>query len=365
MVFPRLFEGRAPEAPLRIWVPGCSTGEEAYSIAMSLVEFFDGRPAGHAVQIFATDIDDQALSRARQGIYPQTIELDLSPDRLKRFFSRHDKSYQVARPIRDMVVFAPHNLGKDPPFSRLDLVSCRNVLIYMQAGLQRRALRTFHYALNPDGFLLLGTSESVGDAADLFSLVDRKLKIYAKKNVASAGVFDFGTARQGLGAGARTAGPGQSHPGERRPPALSLQQLADRKILDKYGPPGVLVDENLDVLQFRGRTGAYLESDAGHAHVPDPQARPAGAHRSPARRAPARLQGEPAARDRARRPLGRARLGGDPPRRHAAHLRDRTAVRRGPVPGGGIPGRRRRSEAPARRRSRRPSPGSRPSSASS
>jgi two-component system CheB/CheR fusion protein len=212
------------------------------------------------VQIFATDIDDHALARARQGIYPQSIELDLSPDRLARFFTKHDKSFQVTRAIRDMIVFAPHNLGKDPPFSRLDLVSCRNVLIYMQPALQRRALRTFHYALKPDGFLLLGTSESVGDAADLFTLVDRKLKIYAKKNVASAAVFELTAGLRIDGAGRRAEGAAS---GERRPVALSLQQLADRKILDKYGPPGVLVDDNLDVIQFRGRTGTYLDPTPG------------------------------------------------------------------------------------------------------
>ena len=263
VVFPRLLDKRSTDAPIRIWVPGCATGEEVYSIAICLLEYLDGRPAGYRVQIFGTDIDDQALTRARLAVYPQSIEVDVSRERLQRFFSRVDKGYQLSRQVRDLVVFARHNLGKDPPFSRLDLVSCRNVLIYMQPPLQKKVLKIFHYALNPDAFLLLGSSESVGDAANLFSLLERKLKIYLKKNAPSAAVFDFVSgARVGDAERPSTTPPPAST--ERRP-TVSLQQLADRKVLEKFGPPGVLIDDRMEVVQFRGQTGPYLGPSPGAA----------------------------------------------------------------------------------------------------
>ncbi len=259
VVFPRLLEGRPPDQPIRIWVAGCATGEEAYSIAIALLEFLGDRASGCPIQLFATDIDDDALARARLAAYPQSIELDVSPERLERFFSRTDKGYLVSRQVRDLVVFARHNLGKDPPFSRLDLITCRNVLIYMQVALQKKVLRIFHYALNPDAYLLLGTSESVGDAADLFSLLDRKLKVYAKKNIPATAVFDFSF----FGRAAHREDGAAATP-ERRP-AASIAQIADRKVIEKYAPPGVIVDEKLEIVQFRGRTGSYLEPAPGAA----------------------------------------------------------------------------------------------------
>jgi two-component system CheB/CheR fusion protein len=261
-VFPRLLASRSVDAPLRVWVPGCSSGEEAYSIAMCLLEYLDEHPADVAVQVFATDIDDRALSRARLGLYPLGVELDVPAARLQRFFTRQGDSYRVSQRLRDMVIFAHHNLGKDPPFSRLDLISCRNVLIYMQPTLQKRVLRVFHYALNPDAFLQLGASESVGDAADLFALVDRKLKLYARKSAPPMAVFDFASnARAGGHAAASRVSPSLA---EHRP-VVSTQQLADRIVLEKFGPPGMLVDHNLDVIQFRGQAGPYLGPSAGAA----------------------------------------------------------------------------------------------------
>src|SRR5262249_27792196 len=161
--------------------------------------------------------------------------------------------------IRDMVIFATQDLSKDPPFSRLDLVCCRNVLIYMQPPLQRKVLRIFHYALNPEGFLVLGTSESVGEASDLFSLVDRKLKIYVKRNIAAAAVFAVA-----FGALPHIA-EDEPRPTREPKPLLSLQQVADRKVIERYGPPGVVINDALDILQFRGRTGPYLEPAPGAA----------------------------------------------------------------------------------------------------
>lgn len=255
-VLPKLLEERPSVAPLRVWVAGCSTGEEAYSVAVCILEHLTANSLPHRVQIFATDVDEQALTYARHGAYPQSIELDVSPERLQRFFTRTDKGYQVKRSVRDTVVFARHNLGKDPPFSRLDLVSCRNVLIYMQPALQRKVLRIFHYALQPGGFLLLGSSESVGEDSDLFALVDRKLRLYTRKAVTPAAVFDFALGGPGLG-----EEPFHAHTA----PGVDVFRVADRRVLDKYGPPGVIVDEKLQVLQFRGRTGRYLEPTPGLA----------------------------------------------------------------------------------------------------
>lgn len=257
-VFPKLFEGRSPELPVRIWVPAAATGEEVYSIAMCLLEFLGPRAAGVKIQFFASDIDDAALHHARLGIYASDITVDVSPERLGRFFTPVEKGFQISRQLRDLVVFARHNLAKDPPFSRLDLVSCRNVLIYVQPPMQQKILRVFHYGLRSGGFLLLGTSESVGDAADLFTLIDRKLKIYQKKDVSSVATFDL----------APRVGPvvdvhREGVPGLR--PALSALEVADRKIIERYGPPGVLVNSSFDVIQFRGRTGDFLDPQPGNA----------------------------------------------------------------------------------------------------
>jgi two-component system CheB/CheR fusion protein len=248
------------ERPVRVWVPGCATGEEAYSIAICLLEQLEKQLQPRKLQVFATDINEDALTRARLGVYPTNIEASVGPDRLQRFFRRTTQGdYQVARQVRDAVVFARHNLGKDPPFSRLDLISCRNVLIYLQPALQRRVMRIFHYALKPQGLLMLGTAESVGETSDLFSLVDRKLKVYVKKHGASPGVFEFAF-------GPAAAGPAvtSSSAGERKV-EVSFQQIIERKILDKYGPPGVAMDEALNILQFRGQCGPFLAPTPGAA----------------------------------------------------------------------------------------------------
>jgi two-component system CheB/CheR fusion protein len=259
IVFPRMLDNRSTQTPIRIWIAGCATGEEAYSIAIALIEYLGDRASSYKIQIFATDIDEEGLARARAAVYPPNIELDVSAERLQRFFKKTDVGYQVAPMLRDLIVFAHHNLGKDPPFSHVDLVTCRNVLIYMQTRLQKKVLRIFHYALKPDACMLLGTSESVGDAADLFSLEDRKLKVYVKKNIPPTAVFEFGfggRADHEIGGLARRI--------EVRPMA-GLAQLADRKVLERYAPPGIIVDDKLDVIQFRGRTGPFLEPTPGAA----------------------------------------------------------------------------------------------------
>lgn len=222
-------------APVRVWVPGCSTGQEAFSMAISLVEFFDDKPIRPPIQIFATDISDpNSLEKARAGLYPDSIEAEVSPERLRRFFRKEDHMYRVDKHIRELCVFARQNVAADPPFSHLDLISCRNVLIYLATPLQKRVLPTFHYALRIPGFLVLGTAETVGENTDLFEMVDRANKIYVKKPAASRLELHF---------------PAEDHRGGvesimRRPVAPSptpadFQREADRILLGRYAPPGV------------------------------------------------------------------------------------------------------------------------------
>lgn len=185
-VFPRLIQGRASSEPIRIWVAGCSTGEEVYSIAICLQEFFDTQATVPKVMIFGTDISETVIQKARSGIYPPSlVEEQVSPDRLRRFFVKVEGGYEICKQIRQMCIFAKQNLFADPPFSQLDLISCRNVLIYLGRTLQKQVLPMFHYSLKPTGFLLLGTSESTGDGADLFIQFDKKQRIYARKLTAT------------------------------------------------------------------------------------------------------------------------------------------------------------------------------------
>jgi two-component system CheB/CheR fusion protein len=256
-VFPRLLEHKEVGAHIRCWVPACSTGEEAYSIAISLLEFLGDRAPDFRLQVFGTDVDEASVARARRGIYPQNIALDVSPERLQRFFVKKDSEYQVARRIRDMVVFSNQNLTKDAPFSRLDLVSCRNLLIYLRPGVQKKVLRILHYALQPAGFLLLGNSETVGESSDYFTLVDRKNKIYSKRMVAATPALEFGF---GLHSPARAPA---IQPTASQRSASSLSTIAERKILELYGPPGVVINEDFDIVHIRGRTGPYFEPMPG------------------------------------------------------------------------------------------------------
>ncbi|MEK7804364.1 MAG: CheR family methyltransferase, partial [Planctomycetota bacterium] len=183
---PQILKDRARGNVLRIWVPGCSTGEEAYSIAIILLECLEKvKQRGVCkIQVFATDIDKDAIDKARQGVYASNIAADVSPERLQRFFIKEDNGYRLRKEIREMVVFAPQNVIMDPPFTKLDLVSCRNVLIYMTAELQKKLLPLLHYALNPGGLLFLGVSETIGSLTDLFSTVDNKWRIYRRKESA-------------------------------------------------------------------------------------------------------------------------------------------------------------------------------------
>ena len=261
-VFPRLVKAHKDDAPLRIWVCGCSTGEEAYSLAMALVEFFDKAHTHRHAQIFATDISEVGISKARAGIYPPNIQQDVSPERLRRFFTKVNGNFQVNKAIRDMVIFARQNVLLDPPFSNLDLVSCRNVLIYFGPVLQRKVVPLFHYSLRDPGFLLLGNSESIGAGAEHFQLVDRKHKLYARKHTYP---------RVGLEA------PPKLSQAERKPLQPSMespevktfdfQQYVDRLLLRDFTPATIVVNSAMDAIYFRGRTGLYVEHASGTANL--------------------------------------------------------------------------------------------------
>lgn len=263
-IFPKLLKNRPNDSPLRIWVCGCSTGEEAYSLAISLIEYFEATRNHTQVQIFATDISEPALEKARAGIYPENIMLDVSPERLRRFFIKANGAYQISKTIRDMCVFARQNVVVDPPFSNLDLISCRNVLIYLGQILQKKIMPVFHYALRPEGYLMLGSSETIGAASDLFSLYDKRDKIYTKK---------IAPYRSEMSVVYRDT---QEKRGEPRLPANvlkvetktpDLQQYVDRLILSKWSPAAVVINAQMDVLLFRGRTGNFLEHAAGSASL--------------------------------------------------------------------------------------------------
>ncbi len=267
-VFPRLLKDRSADAPVRVWVPGCSTGEEAYSIAICLLESLDGLKAGPPIQIFGTDVRDDAVGKARAGIYLENIAADVSPERLARFFAKVNGTFQVSKTVRDVCVFARHDLIQDPPFSHLDLISCRNVLIYLETGVQRRVMANFRYALNPTGFLVLGNSETAGTSSDLFLPVDREHRLFTPvERMAHAGLVP-GTGTQTGGAvfGARTGAIARDA-GERS----EVQREADRLLLSRYVPAGVLVDETLEILQFRGDTHPYVEHGSGDASLSLPR----------------------------------------------------------------------------------------------
>ena len=263
VVFPTILKNRGADHALRVWVPGCATGEEAYSIAIALTEFLDARMGNIPVQIFATDISEAAIERARAGVYHPNVAADISATRLRRFFVKLDNGYQVNKSIRERCVFARHNLIADPPFSQIDLISCRNVLIYFRPEYQRRAIDAFYYALKPAGFLTLGRSESVGAFGNLFIPVDSRYRIYAKRpDALRPAALPIGAAYS------RLEGPALSHITVQNSPVASLEALqkeADRVVLERYAPAGILINEDLDVIQFRGRTGALLEPAPGLA----------------------------------------------------------------------------------------------------
>jgi two-component system CheB/CheR fusion protein len=262
-ILPRIIKAHPDETPLRVWVCGCSTGEEAYSLAMTIVEYFEATRSHRLVQIFATDISETGIERARQGIYSEIITQDVSPERLRRFFIKADGRYQIHKSIRDMCVFARQNVLVDPPFSNMDLISCRNMMIYLGSVLQQKIIPMFHYALRPNGFLLLGGSETIGGATELFNLVDKKHKIYSKKPAVVRPIFEI--ARPSRATGKEIRSLEESPPAELRVP--DLQQQADKILLRDFSPAAVVINSQMEVLHFRGKTGQYLEHAPGAASL--------------------------------------------------------------------------------------------------
>jgi two-component system CheB/CheR fusion protein len=263
-IFPRLVHNRPDDAPVRIWTCGCSTGEEAYSLAIAISEFMEKSRKRYPVQIFASDINDRGLEKARAGLYQENILLDVSPERLRRYFTKIEGFYQVSKSIRDMCVFARQNVAIDPPFSNLDLISCRNVLIYLTPVLQKRVMPIFHYALKPHGILFLGTSENIGDASTFFEQVDKKHKFFARKSTPYRPSVDVGrfAPREVVAVPAR--GPERPKP---EVEVASVQLEVDRLILTRYSPAGVVINSKLDVLHFRGQTAPFLEHQSGAASL--------------------------------------------------------------------------------------------------
>ncbi|MDX8523662.1 CheR family methyltransferase [Mesorhizobium sp. MSK_1335] len=255
LVIPKLFEGRKPDETVRVWVPGCATGEEAYSIAMLLKENALRGSASLNLQIFATDIDERALEVARAGRYSAAIATDITPKRLKEFFSREDGTYRVSADLREVCLFSAHNLLRDPPFSKLDLIACRNLLIYMGPELQEKIIPIFHYALRNNGYLLLGSSENVTRHVRLFSTVDKATRIFQKRG---------GVAPQRLPEFPLAAAPRQTVPHPRpRAAAGTLQEAAERLLVERYAPAYVVTNAAGELMHSSGGTGKYLELAAG------------------------------------------------------------------------------------------------------
>jgi two-component system CheB/CheR fusion protein len=264
-VFPQIFRDRPKSQPVRAWVPGCSTGEEAYSLAMVLSEYIEKTGQQFTVQIFATDIDSGAIDKARAGIYPESIVGDVSQERLKRFFMKGDNIYQVKKGIREMVIFAAQDMIKDPPFTRLDFVSCRNLLIYLNPKIQKKLLPLFQFVLNPKGYLFLGSSETIGEAIDLFSAVDKKWKIYRCKGVRRVRPehLDFPALRHRVRDVTELQGTGPAVRGEMPP----VGEVAMRMLMEDYAPPCAVINEKHNILYIHGKTGKYLEPAPGEARL--------------------------------------------------------------------------------------------------
>jgi two-component system CheB/CheR fusion protein len=259
-VVPLLFEGKEASGSVRIWVPGCDTGEEAYSVGILLLEELSRRDVRPRIQVFGSDLDTLALATAREGRYPATIEADVSEERLRRFFTREGDHYRVKRELREIAIFAFHSVLRDPPFSRMDLISCRNLLIYLDRGLQEQVIGTFHYALNPGGFLLLGSSETADNPAGLFRPIDRRSRIYQSAAIP-------GDRHRAL---PRLLGSLRVHEYRAQPAARLAtssgaigEAAAHRQALEKIAPPSILIDDSHRVLHLSDHAGRHLQPAGG------------------------------------------------------------------------------------------------------
>ncbi|WP_206018683.1 chemotaxis protein CheB [Rubritalea profundi] len=262
---PKLFESKPVGGSIRVWCPGCSTGEEPYSIAILLLEEVEKLKKNYSIQVFATDIDNQAIKTARAGLYPASIAADISPERLARYFTEEQegRGYRIHKRVRDLLIFSEQNVIKDPPFSKLDLVSCRNLLIYLNAELQKKLIPLFHYALQPAGMLFLGTSEGVGEFGDLFGVTDRKFRVFERKE-GSHLIRHLSVDRTHplhmLQAGQTSVD--MSRPLSRQ---QSLRKVTEQALLQEVTPVAALVDHRGDLLYLHGRAGSFLEPSPGEA----------------------------------------------------------------------------------------------------
>jgi two-component system, chemotaxis family, CheB/CheR fusion protein len=261
-VYPAILKDKGNKGSIRMWAPGCSTGEETYSLAMTLLEFLGDKASSYQVQIFGTDLNEKGIQKARTGLYRESIAEEISPERIQRFFVKVEGGYRVNKAVRDMCVFARQNLAADPPFSQMNLVACRNLLIYIQPVLQKKIIPILHYALKPSGFLILGGSESVAAFPDLFSAVDKKHKIYAKKAITSRLHYDFVQSYYPTAIGPDLPGKALKPQGSAQV-EFDVQAEADRAVLKNHAPVGVVINSAMEVVQFRGRTTPYLEPAPG------------------------------------------------------------------------------------------------------
>ena len=265
-IFPALVKNRPADTPIRIWAPGCSSGEEAYSLAMALLEVLGDRASSLPAQIIGSDVNETSIQKARNGLYPENIQGDVSPERLRRFFVKTEVGYRIGKNVRDMCIFAHHNLLVDPPFSQMDLITCRNVLIYMEPPLQKSVISLFHYALKPHGFLALGNAEGVGTLTQLFALEDRANKIYAKRNTAIRPAVAFSMARH-LDKTQPAGRPRLVGKQEASWNGGEAQKEFDRRLLQQFAPAAVFVDEALEVVHSRGNVDRYLKLSPGRASL--------------------------------------------------------------------------------------------------
>lgn len=259
-ILPVLLDQLKADDTFRAWVPGCSTGEEVYSLAIVIREVLDKNPKHINVQLFGTDIDHHAIDKARQGLFPASIAADVSDDRLKRFFIKEGESFHIRKEIRDFAVFSAQDLIKDPPFSRLHLLCCRNLLIYLNSEAQKKLLPLFHYTLTPEGILLLGSSETIGGFSNLFATIDKKWKIFKRREVPQAlrqqVDFPSGPPIPDMGVGVALA----VAPAD---PKINIAQLTQNAVLEQFAPTALLVDAKGNILHVQGRTGKYLETPSG------------------------------------------------------------------------------------------------------
>ncbi|HEV7620301.1 MAG TPA: CheR family methyltransferase, partial [Flavisolibacter sp.] len=265
-IIPKIIQGKGKNEQIRVWVPACSTGQEAYSLAILFAEVFGDNYSNLPIQIFATDLSEIAITKARLGIYSAEEVANLPPKRLQMFFTKIDGSYRIIKNIRDLCIFATHNIAKDPPFSSLDLISCCNLLIYLDNQLQKKVLGIFHYSINNSGVLVLGKSESVGSSAYLFSQLDKSYKIFSKKkDVSVRAAFEINyKPSYSIKPGVTDMKTGFKN---QKTDDSELDKTIERLILQKYMPASVVVNGDLDILQFRGSTGNFLEPLPGKASL--------------------------------------------------------------------------------------------------